>query len=292
MQKMTRRSFAGMAALAACAMPFALAGCSATEKQEEPKEETAPADAPADTPADDTDADNGEYTLVTPGSLTFASSPDYPPFENLSEDGEDYVGFEVDLVKEIGARMGLEVVIKPLQFDAIIPAIVAGGQYDVGVSGFSVEPERAKQIDFTRSYYIDDMAVIVNTGGDLTSENIEEALNASGRTIAAQSGTTGEDFAKENFPEATVKGYGGANDTFAALQAGQVDAVCTNYAVGVAAIEAYPEEEVVYRVATGEEYAMVVSKENPNLTAAINAVIDEIEADGKLQELLEAWNLA
>ncbi|MBR2834181.1 MAG: amino acid ABC transporter substrate-binding protein [Coriobacteriales bacterium] len=288
---LTRRQLVGFAAMAAVVAPFALAGCTTTDndKKEEKKEETPADDAKDEAPADDKEA--AEYTLVSEGKLTFASSPDYPPFENLAEDGETYVGFEVDLIQEICKRMGLECVIKPLQFDAIIPAIVQGGQYDVGVSGFSVTPDRKKEIDFTEAYYTDDMAVIVTVDSDITAENVREELNKSTRTIVAQSGTTGETYAKENFPEATVKGLGGANDTFAALQASQADAICTNNSVAADVIKSYPEQHIIMREATGEDYAMVVSKENPGLTAAISAVIKEMKEDGKLDELLAAWNL-
>ena len=290
--KLTRRQFAGLAAVAAVAAPLALAGCSAGNTDDQKTAADADKPAEGDQAADEPETAESGYTLLTDGKLTIASSPDYPPFENMTPDGEGYEGYEIDLMNAIADKLGLELVVKPLQFDAIIPAIVAGGTADVGVSGFSVDPDRAKEIDFTDAIYTDDMAVIVNTAGDITEENVKEALNSSGMTIAAQSGTTGEVFAKENFPEAEVKGYGNANDTFAALQAEQVQAVCTNYAVGVYAIQSYPEEEVVMRVTTGEDYAFVVSQDNPGLTAALNEAIAELKEDGTLDELLKAWNLA
>ena len=287
---LTRRQFAGLAAAAAVAAPLALAGCSASNPDDQ-KATSEDADAPADAEQPQ-EAEEGTYTLLEAGKLTIASSPDYPPFENMTPDGEGYEGYEIDLMGAIAEKLGLELVVKPLQFDAIIPAIVAGGTADVGVSGFSVDPDRAKEIDFTDAIYTDDMAVIANEDGPITEENVTEALNSADMTIAAQSGTTGEVFAKENFPEATVKGYGGANDTFAALQADQVQAVCTNYAVGVYAIQSYPGEQVGMRVTTGEDYAFVVSKDNPALTAALNDAIAQLKDEGTLDELLKAWNLA
>lgn len=119
-------------------------------------------------------------------------------------------------------------------------------------------------------------------GGKITSD---KALNKSGIVIAAQSGTTGEDYAKENYPKATVKGYGNSTDAFAAMQAGKADAVITNKAVVESMLEAYSDAKVLKSVATGEDYAIAVSKDNPELTAAINSALAELKSDGTLDKL-------
>lgn len=229
-----------------------------------------------------------EMVLLNEGQLTIVSSPDYPPFENLV-DGET-IGYEVDLFQAVADELGLTLNIVPLQFDAIIPAIAAGGQGDVGVSGFSVDPERAKEIDFTATYYVDDQAVAVMDNSPITEDTAVDALNSPDVTIAVQTGTTGETFAQENFPNATIQGYGNGTDCFAAMQSGQADAVCTNLAV-VADMtsEAYTDARIVYRVATGEEYAAVVSKDNPALLEAINGALEKLEANGTIDELKAKW---
>lgn len=233
-------------------------------------------------------AAEGEVTLVTEGRLTIATSPDYPPFENL-ENGE-YVGLDIEIAKAVAEKLGLEPEFKTLQFDAIIPAIAAGGQADMGISGFSVDPDRAKEIDFSSTYYIDDQAIAVMKGGTITEANADEALNADGVKIAVQSGTTGESYVQENFPKATAQPYGNSTDAFAAMQSGQADAVCTNKAVVEKMIaDAYQDAEVVKSIATGEEYAIVVSKDNAALTEAINGALAELAADGTIDQLIEKY---
>ena len=233
-------------------------------------------------------AETEEMVLLNDGELTIVSSPDYPPFENLV--GDETVGFEVDLFQAVADKMGLTLNIVPLQFDVIIPAIAAGGQGDVGVSGFSVDPERAKEIDFTATYYVDDQAVAVMDDSPITEENAVEALNNPDVIIAVQTGTTGETFAQENFPNATIQGYGNSTDCFAAMQSGQASAVCTNLAVVAdMTAEAYADARIVYRVATGEEYAAVVSQDNPALLEAVNNALAELEADGTIDELKAKW---
>ena len=261
------------ALVAACALVASLGlfGCS-SDKAEEP--------APT--------GDAAAYKLLEDGKLVVATSPDYPPFENLV-DGE-MVGFEIDLAKALGEKMGLDVEFKQLQFDAIVTAVAAGGQCDVGISGFSITPERLKEVDFSNSYYVDDLGIAVMKDSGITSENLDEKLGAAGVKIAVQSGTTGEAQMLEDYPNATIVPYGNSTDSFAAMQAGQVDAVCTNLAVVNRTVaEAYKDAEVVKTIATGEEYGVAISKENPELTAAINAALAELKADGTIDKIAAQW---
>ena len=226
--------------------------------------------------------------MLNDGKLVVGLSPDYPPFENL--EGDEVVGFEVELGKAIAEELGLEYENKNLQFDAIIPAVVSGGQVDIGMSGFTVTPEREEQIDFTDAFYIDDQAVAVMKDEDITEENAAEALNQEGIIIAVQSGTTGETYAQENYPNATIQPYGNSTDCFAAMQSGQANAVCTNQAVVEKMIkDAYQDAEVVATSATGEEYAIVVSKDNPELTKALNEALKKLKENGTIDELTAKW---
>ena len=234
----------------------------------------------------------GSYALVEAGKLTVAVSPDFPPFEML--EGDEYVGFDIELAKAIAEYLGLECEFTNLQFDAITPAIEAGGQADVGISGITILPDREEQVDFSDVYYIADQSVAVMKGSEITKDNVDDALNAEGMVIAVQSGTTGETFAQENFPNATVQPYGNATDAFAALQAGQesgeVDAVCMDKAVVERMLaEAYTDAEIVKNVATGEEYAVAVSKDNPGLLKAVNDALAALEADGTIDDLIAQY---
>lgn len=263
------KKLGAVAAAGVLAASLALFGCS-SEKAEEPA----------------ADANAAGYELVTDGVLTVATSPDYEPFESLDANGE-YVGLDIDVAKAIADELGLDVEYKTLQFDGILPAIAAGGQADIAVSGITVDPERAKQVDFSDSYYIDDQAIAAMKGGNITAENAEEALNVEGVIIAVQSGTTGETYVQENFPNATVQAYGNSTDCFAAMQAGQATAVCTNLAVVERMLaDAYTDAQIVLTVATGEEYAVVISKDNPELTAAVNEALATLTKNGTIDELI------
>lgn len=240
---------------------------------------------------DDTAAtEEASYTLVEEGKLIVGTSPDFPPFENM-EDGE-YVGFDMDLARALGEQLGLEVEFQTLNFDSIIAAVAAGGQVDVGISGFTVDPDRAEQVDFSTTYYTDNLSLAVMGGGGITEENAEEALNAEGVVIAVQSGTSGETYAREHFPNATITPFTQSTECFAAMQAGQATAVMTNTAVVTQMIEqSYPDAVIVLNAATGEDYAVAVSKDNPELLAAINDAIAALEEDGTIDELKTTWGV-
>ena len=275
----TRRQFVPLAAASAMAA-FGVAGCSNDTAS------TATGSTPAaDTGSADTSSD-GELTLFESGKLTFATSPDYPPFENL-EDGE-YVGLDMDLGRAIADYLGLECVYTNIDFDGIIPAIVAGGQADAGLSGISITPEREEQVLFTDPYYIDNQAVaVMSDNTEITEDNAAEALNNEAVTIAVQSGSTGADFAAENFPNAEQLPFPNFTDAFAAVQAGQADAVCGNKAVVDQMLAgAYSDEHTVLTSATGEEYAIAVSQDNPDLVDAMNEAIAALTEDGTLDEII------
>ncbi len=287
-----------VAAMAVMVAALALVGCSSgaasssasassasASSASAASDSAASASAASASAAADSAAAAGDIKLVTDGKLTIATSPDYPPFENL-ENGE-YVGLDIEIAKAVAAELGLEPEFKTLQFDAILPAIAAGGQADMGISGITVDPERAKQVDFSTTYYIDDQAIAVMKDSTVTADNADEALNAEGVKIAVQSGTTGETYVQENYPNATAQPYGNSTDAFAAMQSGQADAVCTNKAVVDKMLaDAYQDATVVKSIATGEEYAIAVSKDNQALTAATDDALAKLAADGTIDQLI------
>lgn len=273
--------FKKVAALAACGVLVAALGMFGCSSSQQASSSSSSSSSSAATTAT-------EVEVLNDGQLTVILSPDYPPFENI-EQGE-IVGFEVDLFKAVAEQLGLEYNPVQMQFDAIIPAIVAGGQGDIGVSGFSVSPERAKEIDFTTAFYIDNQGVAVMKDSGITKDNAVADLNKSDVVIAVQTGTTGENYVKEHFPKAKVQGYGNSTDCFAAMQSGQATAVCTNLAVVERMIStAYQDAEVVYEAPTGEEYAAVVAKDNPKLTEEINKALATLKENGTIAELEKKW---
>ncbi len=280
---MSKKKWLALVAAGALAAALALVGCASGNSGSGSASGSASASASGSASA------STEMKLVKEGKLLIATSPDFPPFENL-ENGE-MVGLDIEIGKAVAEKLGLEPEFVSLQFDSILTAVAAGTQADVGISGLTVDPERAKTVDFSDSYYVDDLSVAaMKDNADITADNADEALNKEGVVIAVQSGSSGETYVKENYPKATVQPYGNSTDAFAALQSGQANAVCTNKAVVERMLaNAYTDAQVVKSIATGEEYAVAIAQENKALTAAINKALEELQADGTIDALVAKY---
>ena len=93
------------------------------------------------------------------GKLVIATSPDFPPFEELQADGT-VTGIEIDIMKLICQELGVELEIKQMNFDSVLPGIKSG-KYDCGVSGISVTPKRQKNVLFTDPYCLAAQAILL-----------------------------------------------------------------------------------------------------------------------------------
>lgn len=274
MTTLSRRTFLSSAFLAAGAA--ALAGCSGSS------DTSSGSDSAAST------TDDAGYTLVEEGKLTVASDLANPPFDYVDTDSNEPVGFEVDLMEEVCSRLDLELNYLPaMKFDTIIPLIKEGGTADVGVSNFTITDERKQEIDFTDPYVDSNQGLVTKVGSDKTDA---DTLNADGVRIAVQSGTTGAAWVEENLPDAELVALDDPIVALTGVQSGLYDAAVADLPVmQYLCTESYTDCQVSIEIPTGEQYGIVVSKDNPNLTEAINAALAEIEDDGTMDSLEEKW---
>lgn len=216
------------------------------------------------------------------GKMTVGTSPDYPPFETIDESG-NIIGFDIDLLQAIGEEMGVKIELKPMSFETIVTA-VQNGQVDIGMSGFSVDPERALLIDFSDPYYEGGQVVITtSTSGVTKLEDLK------GKVVAVQMGTTGAD-AAAGIEGATVKQLDDFNMAIAMLKNGGAKAVVADMSVA----EEYIAREGLIQVGDPlafEENAIVVQKNNPSLLSALNNALANIKASGKYDELMTKWEM-
>ncbi len=259
--------FGGAAFALAAALGCALVGCGseAAEEEEEAVEEVS-------------------YTLITEGCLTIGSDLDYAPMEYMDEDSNP-AGFSVALMQEICDRLGLECVyLTPQNFDTLLTQVVSATTCDVAASSFTINDERLELVDFSDSYFDCNQAVVMLAGSGITSADDLEGL-----ILSAQSGTTGEEWCLENYPDAEYVPFTTISDALAALRSGSVEAIVYDDSSAAGHVSAeYTDCEIIDTIATGEQYGIAVNKENPGLLAAINAALAEIKADGTYDELYQA----
>lgn len=236
-----------------------------------------------------TDAAAAEYTLVNEGKLTCISNLFFPPFESMDEKTGEPVGFDIDMSKSLAEHLGLEVNWLPSQaFDSLVPTIKAGGTADIAIAGMTITDARKAEVDMSDPYVDSNQSLVTKVG----SEETFESLNAEGKKIAVQAGTTGADWADENFPNAanSIARLDDIIQAMSGVQAGMYDALVTDLPVASYQIKnSYSDLQIIEEIPTGEQYGIAISKDNPGLTAAINAALQAMEDDGSRDAIETTW---
>ena len=213
--------------------------------------------------------------------LSIATSPDFPPFESLGENGEVF-GIEIDILNLICAELGMELEINQMDFDSVLPGVQAG-KFDLGVSGISVTPDRQENTLFTIPYCMAAQAIVVLKDSAITCK-----ADLEGKTIAVQTATTAEEFCMG--AGYTVNAYTANADAQEALLSGKVDAWVIDDLTAAEMVKLYNEEHgdtmvVLSEAMTSEPYAFALKLGNDELANSINAVLEKLLADGKIAEI-------
>lgn len=277
------------------ALGLILAACgddnsSSTDETTAAAEATATADTTAtateDTTAADAEGDAIDVAslgLIEDGKLTVCTDAPYPPFEYQDETTNEWTGFDMDVVREIAAGIGegLELSVTVQPFDGIWLAPKAG-TCDMVASAMTITDERKANALFTDGYFDADQSLLVRAD-DKDALTSLEAL--AGKTIAVQTGTTGETYAQENAKDSTLKSFDEPAAMFLALEGKQVDAILQDLPVNAERALKDDKTALTATFPTGEQYGFAVSQDNTALGDALNAGIAELKANGKYDEI-------
>lgn len=220
--------------------------------------------------------------------LNVASETTYPPME-FTEGGE-YVGFDMDLIKAIGAAEGFDVKITSLGFDALIPAVQVGTA-DCCISSMTITEERAEAIDFSDPYYT--AGLIIAVGKD--TEGISTLDDLKGKRLAAEVGTTGlaaSNKIKEEDPKTSIKVFDSVGEAFMELEKGSVDAVINDMPITAYYIKTTGKDKVkmVGEVfAADDQYGIGVKKGNTELLKKINSGLKKVKDSGEYDKINKKW---
>lgn len=233
-------------------------------------------------------------TIQEKGKLVVGMSADYAPYEfhYIDENGKDVIGgFDVDIANEIASALGVELVIQEMDFDALVSALPAG-KVDVVISGMNPTEERAKVVDFSDIYYNSQHGILVRTED---ADKYKTFADLEGAKVGAQLGSTQEQIAKAEIPNADLQLLANVNNLILELKSGKVDAIVMEKPVAEMAVKNNPDlavGEPTYEEKTGGN-AVGVAKNNPELLAKINEVINELNESGKMDDyILKANELA
>lgn len=269
--------------LAACGSP----------KTETPVTTAAPAEtqaaaAPETTAAAETEAAAAGFTTIVPGKLVMSTNASFPPYEMVAADGS-FEGIDVDVAAAIADKLGLELQIDNMGFDACILA-VQQGKSDICMAGLTVTPERSAVMDFTDTYANGVQVVIVANNSDI--KTLDDLAND--KMIGTQMGTTGYIYCSDTVENG---GYGEDHvipydDGAAAIQAllkGQIDAVVIDNMPAQEYVAANPGLKILDMEYANEDYAIGIAKGNTELLNAVNAALNELIADGTVQSIVDKY---
>ena len=275
MKKISRRSFLAAAGLSVATLALTACGGSASSVA------SSVASSAASSAAASTSAAAGELTTVEAGKLTMATNAAFPPYE-MTTDAGDFEGIDIETAQAIADKLGLELQIDDMDFDAALLS-VQQGKADIVMAGVTVTDERKAVMDFSDSYATGIQSIIVPEGSDIASPD-----DLAGKKIGTQRGTTGYIYCSDDFGDDSVVAYDDGLTAVQALNNGQVDAVVIDNAPAQEFIAANPGLKILDTSYAEEDYAIGMAKNSP-LEDAVNSVLEELKADGTLQAIVDKY---
>ena len=242
MKMISRRSFLAAAGLSVAALALTACGGSSSSV-------ASSVASSASSEAASTSAAAGELTTVMAGKLTMATNATFPPYE-MTTDGGDIEGIDVDTAKAIAEKLGLELQVDDMEFDAALLS-VQQGKADIAMAGITVTDERKAVMAFSDSYATGIQSIIVPEGSDIASPD-----DLAGKKIGTQRGTTGYIYCTDDFGEDSVVAYDNGLTAVQALNNGQVDAVVIDNAPAKEYVAANPGLKVLETSYAEEDYAI------------------------------------
>ena len=281
------------------AMIVSLGACGTSEKSgstasgdSEPSSNTTGYDVSGVTKDDDIAAMLPE-SVTKDGKLTVGMDTSYAPAEFLAEDGKTPIGFDVDIAKALANMFGLEAVPQTSNFDSIIPSI--GTKYDIGISSFTITPERMEAVDFV-SMFKAGSTWVVKKG----NPNKVDTSDLCGLKIAVQTGTTQEEEVNAAAKQCKADGKSEVQILSNKLQTD----VTTNVATGKADVFYADSPVAGYAIAQTEDTlealgedvgvtkeAVAIKKGDSDTAKAVQAALQKLMDDGTYMKILKHWGV-
>ena len=284
-----------MAVLVAAGMVVSLAACggssqtatgtaeSAAETVESAAEtaESTAAEA-TESVAEAAASEDAELVTVTEGKLTMSTNAAFPPYEMTTDSG-DLEGIDIEVAGAIAKKLGLELQVDDMDFDAALLA-AQQGKSDIVMAGVSVTEERQKVMEFSDSYATGVQVIIVKEDSEIASvEDLD------GKMIGTQRGTTGNIYCTDDYGEDHITTYDNGLTAVQALMNGQVDCVVIDQEPAKAFVAANQGLKILDTEYVSEDYAIGMAKGNTALQSAVNKALAELQEDGTVQSIVDKY---
>ena len=258
---------------------------------ESPAAQTESAAPETETPAA---GGSGEFTTLEEGKLIMVTNASFPPYE-MTDDNNNVIGIDPEIAQAIADKLGLELVIDNIDFDAALIS-VQEGRADVMLAGLTYNADRDLVMDFTDPYATGVQVIIVREG-DTTIAGTNDDLqlvDADGNVlediqIGVQRGTTGELYCQDAHGVDHVTSLDNGSVAVQALLNDQVDCVVIDNGPAQEYVAATPGLEILEGAYVVEDYCAAVDEGNTALLEAVNTALNELIDDGTVQSIMDKY---
>lgn len=220
------------------------------------------------------------------GVLVAGVKDSLPPFGYVDEKTRTIVGYDIDFVRAIASKLGVKVELKPVTSATRMPQLKEGN-IDLIAATMTKNPERAKEIDFSDTYFLTGQKFLVKKGTVKSLKDLE------GKRIGTAKGSTSEQNVKKAIPTAEVLSFDDYPQAFLALQQGKVSAVTTDESILAGLLAKAPNKkafEIPPKVVISDEpYGLGMRKGDTNFVNFVNKTLLEMEKKGEAKKIYDKW---
>lgn len=230
--------------------------------------------------------------IASPRIIRFGMEATYPPFEYVDESGQ-IRGYDVDIANALCGQMNAKCEFGIQSFGSLIPNLKLG-KFDALISAVSITPARAKQVDFTPSYYELTGSFVAETKHNYSLDDISTKV----KVIGAQTGSTFEQHLLDNYKgKISVRSYASIQDAFLDLKAKRIDMVLADTPIAIAFLKennnakeyGIVDKPIVDHASFGSGYGIAVRKGNPVFLKELNNALETIKANGTYEAITKKY---
>jgi polar amino acid transport system substrate-binding protein len=227
-------------------------------------------------------------TILKKGELWVGFDSGYMPFEMTNQKGR-YVGFDIDMAKEMAKAMGVKFVPVNTAWDDIIPSLTTG-KFDIIISGITVTQERNLKVSFADPYIIVGQTILIDKKHEMKIKSYKD-LNDPKYIVTSQSGTTGEQAAKNLIPKCTYKSFKTEKEAVLEVINGNADAFVYDlpFCVAVMAMQGKDKLTFLDKPFTYEPLSWAIRKGDPDFLNWLNNFFRQIKKDGRYDRIYNNW---
>jgi polar amino acid transport system substrate-binding protein len=226
--------------------------------------------------------------ILEKGELRVGFEAGYMPFEMTDKKGE-FVGFDIDMAKEMAKAMGVKFVPVNTAWDGIIPSLITG-KFDIIMSGMTVTQERNLKINFADPYIIVGQTILLNKKHEGTVTSYKD-LNKPEYTVTSKLGTTGEQATKRHIPNCTYKSFETETEAVLEVINGKADAYVYDQPNCVVIMAQQGEGKLIFldQPFTYEPLAWAINKGDPDFMNWLDNFLRQVKNDGRYEVMYNKW---